>query len=149
MERVAWSCDSSCGTKFGAGLEPLPDFWLYKENPMGVVGGLWNQDVRSRLQCIHRHIARQAASSEPSAKRPPPQFQRRRPGTICDAILAVLVEHRDGLRMRDITAAVAERLGEPVSTSSVKSCLWREAQGNIGKFERIGRGRYRLRSAAT
>lgn len=82
---------------------------------------------------------------EPSAKRSLPRFQRRRTGLIRDTITAVLAEHPDGLRMRDIAAAVTKRLGELVPPSFIKSCLSREAWSDTGKFERVGRGRYRLR----
>jgi len=116
---------------------------------MGLVGSLWNPDLLTRLQRIHQHVARQAASGVPSARRSPPRFRRRRAGIVRDAIAAVLAEHKDGLRMRDIAAAVAERLGEPVPPSSIKSCLSREARSEPGSFERIGRGRYCLRSAPT
>lgn len=112
---------------------------------MGLVGSLWNPDLQTRLQRIHDRVARQAASGEPSARRSPPQFQRRRVGLIRDAIVAVLAEHEGGLRVRDIVAAVAARLGEPASPSSIKSCLWREARSTSGAFEQIHRGRYRLR----
>jgi hypothetical protein len=37
---------------------------------------------------------------------------------MLEAIAAVLAEHADGLRMRDIAAAVADRVGEPVPLSS-------------------------------
>lgn len=112
---------------------------------MALVGSLWNQDLRARLQRIHQHVARHASSGESSAKRSPVRFQRRRSGTVRDAIIAVLAEHERGLRVRDIAAAVAARLGESVSPSTVKSCLWREAQSDSGRFERSGRGCYRLR----
>lgn len=116
---------------------------------MGLVGSLWNQDVRSRLQRVHERVARQAASGGSPARRSPPQFKRRRVGLIPDAIAAVLAEHENGLRVRDIATAVVERLGEPIPFSSIKSCLWREARSKSGAFERVGRGRYRLRSATS
>lgn len=112
---------------------------------MGLVGSLWNPDLKARLQRIHEHVARQAASGEPLARRSPPRFQRRRVGLIRDAIAAVLSECQDEMRVREIAAAVAVRLGEPVPPSSIKSCLWREAQSDSGAFEQIGQGRYRLR----
>jgi len=112
---------------------------------MGLVGSLWNRDLRTRLQRIHQQIARQASSGEQLARRSPVRSQRRRPGLIRDAIIAVLAEHDGSLRVRDIAAALAARLGEPVSVSTVKSCLWRDAQSDLGRFERSGRGRYRLR----
>lgn len=64
---------------------------------------------------------------------------------IRNAIAAILAEHEDGLRMRDIATAVAAGLGGPLPPSSIKSCLSREAESPLGAFERIGRGRYRLR----
>jgi hypothetical protein len=89
-------------------------------------------------------MARQAASGEPSAKRPSPQFKRRRVRLIRDAIAVILADHEGGLCFRDIAAAVVDRLGEPVPLSSIKSCLSREARSPSGAFERTGRGRYRL-----
>lgn len=116
---------------------------------MGLVGSLWNRDIRLRLQRIHERVARQAALEEPPTRHSPPQFRRRRAGLIQEAIIAVLVEHEDGLRMRDIAAAVGARLGEPVPASSIKSCLSREALSTSGMVERIERGRYRLRGLGT
>jgi hypothetical protein len=115
---------------------------------VGLIGGLWNHDLQTRLQRIHRHVARQAAAPEPPAKPSGPQFRRRRAGTIQKAIAAVLADQREGIRVRDIAEAVTALLGEQIPLSSVKSCLWREAQSSTGRFERIGRGRYRLRSAS-
>lgn len=117
-----------------------------KGDVVGLVGSLWNPELQARLQRIHRQIARQAASGERS-KPSRPRFQRRRVGVIRNAIAAILAEHEGGLRMRDIAVAVAARFGEPLPPSSIKSCLSREAQSPLGAFERIDRGRYRLRCA--
>jgi hypothetical protein len=114
---------------------------------MGLVGSLWNRDTQARLQHIHRRASRRAGE-RPSTRRSKPTFKRRRNGQIRDAIAAVLAEQPRGLRMMDIASAVAARLGEPVPPSTIKSCLSREALGTSGAFERLGRGRYRLRSKA-
>jgi hypothetical protein len=111
---------------------------------MGLVGSLWNQEVQTRLQRIHQHLARQTDSGERPSKPTRPQFQRRRPGTVLKAITAVLRDQPEGMRVRDIAAAVAASLGEPISNASIKSCLWAHAQGD-DCFERLGAGRYRLR----
>jgi len=76
-----------------------------------------------------------------------PTFQRRRPGTVLSAVIAVLTEKPEGMRVRDIAAAVAARLDGPVAAASIKSCLWLHAQGDGSRFERLGQGRYRLRTA--
>jgi CHASE2 domain-containing sensor protein len=114
---------------------------------MGLVGSLWNRELQARLQRIHQCIARQAASGEPSARRSPPTFKRRRVGQIRDTIVAILAEQKNGLRMRDIAVFAAAKLGEPIPPSTIKACLLREAEKPSGAFERISRGRYRLRQA--
>lgn len=49
------------------------------------------------------------------------------------------------MQVREVVQAVSVSLDEPVSTSSIKACLWAEAGSPTGKFERVGYGRYRLR----
>jgi hypothetical protein len=112
---------------------------------MGLVGSLWNRDIRLRLQHLNQHLARQAASGERPSKPTRPTFKRRRPGTILEAVTTVLVDQPEGMRVRDIVAAVAARLGGPVAKASIKSCLWLHAQGDKGRFEQLGQRRYRLR----
>lgn len=112
---------------------------------MGLVGSLWNQDVRLRLRRVHERLDREARSDQPPTARSSPQFQRRRPGVISDAIAEILGDRRNGMRMRDIAAAVSARLGDPVPHASVKSCLWREAHAVGGRFQKVGKGKYRLR----
>lgn len=112
---------------------------------MGLVGSLWNQDVRSQLQRIHRHLDRQAALGESPPKPTRPKFQRRRPGIILNAISTVLSDHPQGMAVRDIKSAVETLLGESVARASIKSCLWAHAQNGAGRFESIDRGCYRLR----
>lgn len=109
---------------------------------MGLVGSLWNRDVQARLQ----HLARQLASGETRSKPTRPQFQRRRPGTVLKAITAVLADQPEGMRVRDIAAAVSGYLGQPVSKASIKSCLWAHALETASPLERLSRGHYRLRS---
>ena len=112
---------------------------------MGLVGSLWNRDVHARLQ----HLARQLASAESRPGPTLPKFQRRRPGTVLKAITAVLADQPNGMRVRDIAVAVAVRLDESVSKASIKSCLWAHSQGDTSRFEQLGEGRYRMRSART
>ena len=50
----------------------------------------------------------------------------------------------DELRARDIRAAVEVLLREVVSPSSVKNCVAINSRGADARFERVGRGRYRL-----
>lgn len=111
---------------------------------MGLVGSLWNPDLTTRLQHIHKRVARQAG--ERSAAEPVrPKFKRRRVGQTAQAIVAVLAGQEEGLRAHAIALRVNAQLGESVPPSTIKSCLSREAKSSSGVFERVGRGRYRLR----
>lgn len=77
------------------------------------------------------------ATSSSSAK-------RRQPGVIRDAIVATLREAGRPLKVEDIRAAVASRLGEDdIPPSSVRSYL-RINCGPGKQFERVGRGEYKL-----
>jgi len=68
---------------------------------------------------------------------------RRRPGEVRDAIEQVLADAGDPLHIKEIHAAVANRLGSHVSASSVRSYLNLNA-GDGKPFERVRRGVYRL-----
>lgn len=67
--------------------------------------------------------------------------ERHRPGVIRDAIVATFKHEKRVMSVAEVRAAVSERLGEDVASSSVRSYL------NIntpGVFLRTGRGQYRL-----
>lgn len=67
--------------------------------------------------------------------------KQRRPGEIRDAIREFLATREDA-SIREIEAAVEERFGEEVASSSIRSSL------NLGVgdlYDRVSRGRYRLR----
>jgi site-specific DNA-methyltransferase (adenine-specific) len=65
---------------------------------------------------------------------------RRRPGEVRDAIIDFLRSRREAT-VAEIREAVAKRVGD-VPSSSVRSYL---NLNTPGVFERVGRGRYRLR----
>lgn len=64
---------------------------------------------------------------------------QRQPGQVRDAILKFFKNHRGEATIDEIYDAVTTELGE-VARSSVRSYMQVES-----KFERIGRGKYRLR----
>jgi hypothetical protein len=67
-------------------------------------------------------------------------------GWVLAAVTEVLGAAREPMRARMIHMAVEELVGEPVSGSSVKNCLASDVGGKSPRFERVGRGRYRLTS---
>jgi hypothetical protein len=113
---------------------------------MGLVGQGSNQDPARRLDrltdCISR-LDQAFAKAEPLvASRP--QRKRRQWGEVAGTIVAVLASGE--LRARDIHVAVEALLDESVSKSSVKNCRTERVVGDRPLLDRIGRGRYRLRS---
>lgn len=67
---------------------------------------------------------------------------RRRPGEVRDAIVATMRERGGSATVAEIVAGVGHVLGGEVSSSSVRSYLNLNAES---MFERLERGRYRLR----
>jgi hypothetical protein len=114
---------------------------------MGLVGHGSNQNLAGRLDCLTDRISRldQAFAKAEPLVAARPQRKRRQWGEVAAAIVAVLASSGE-LRARDIHAAVEALLDESVSKSSVKNCLTERLVGDQPLFERIGRGRYRLRS---
>jgi hypothetical protein len=76
---------------------------------------------------------------------PPAVIKRRRPGAVPKAVLRVLASMPEGLGIRDIHVGAEALLGESVPRSTVKSWLAENARSEDGVYERVGRGRYRLR----
>jgi hypothetical protein len=111
-----------------------------------VLEALSNQDTMQRLQQLSEKLDRLAAS-----KARPRRSRRHnrvlRPGSVLVAVTQVLVAADRPMRVRDISMAVSDLLGLPVSRSSVKNCLASKAQGSAAPFERVARGHYRLRAA--
>ncbi len=71
-------------------------------------------------------------------------FERPPQGQVLRTIKAVLLEHADGLHVREIRRAVEQRLGRELSRSTVKGAL-AEHSGPGGMFRRRRRGVYMLR----
>lgn len=67
---------------------------------------------------------------------------RRSPGQVRDAIVGHLRGRSQGATTKEIQAAVERKLGGEVAQSSVRSYL---NLNTDSLFERISRGRYRLR----
>jgi hypothetical protein len=111
---------------------------------MGLIGGLWNPEVRARLQRLHHLLERAGPSPVSRAQR---RRLRRRSGAIERAIITALAGSKREVRLGEICVLITDVLSEPVEPSSVKSCLSRCAQNPESPIERVARGRYRVRPA--
>lgn len=87
-------------------------------------------------------LAEVAAGGGP---RRPSSFERmRRAGALMEVVGEVLADAREAMRMCEIHAAAEALLGQTVPRSTVKNCLANNCRGTRTRFERVGRGRYRL-----
>jgi hypothetical protein len=76
---------------------------------------------------------------------PQPTMRKLGNGVVRDAVLKVLATAEQPMRLASICRAVERMVGEPVSKHSVTSCLSKGTSGKEPAFERVARGRYRLR----
>lgn len=67
--------------------------------------------------------------------------ERTRPGAVRDAIIASMPPNKP-MTVAELCAAVSDRLGHQVASSSVRSYL---RLNTPGLFERTGHGQYKLR----
>jgi hypothetical protein len=106
--------------------------------------------VNALLEPVGRSQRAKAVSRLPKRPASVPTFPqaratRRRPGWLVATITEVLASADVPMRAIDIHGAAESALGEPVLWSSVKNCLCEGIAGRPSRFERVARGRYRLR----
>ncbi len=84
------------------------------------------------------------AASETSVRAVKPWVVKRRLGDVRDAMIAVLREEGEFLRVAEIYRRVEQRLDGPVSYQHVRDFLNHRSRGEKQLFERQGYGLYRL-----
>jgi hypothetical protein len=109
---------------------------------MVLIGRLSNQDLTDLYQRLTARDWKQAPGRHTLARGIPDG--RRKFGTVRDAIVAVLEQASDELRVRDIHAGVEKLLGEPVARSSVRDYLRKGCSRRTPLFEYHGSRGYRL-----
>jgi hypothetical protein len=111
---------------------------------MDLIGVLSNHELQGSLARLARKLAVPRASGVP--RRPPVvcRQRHRRPGWVLEAVIKVLSDGAEPMRVKDIHAAVEASLGEPVRWGSIKAALATNVSGASPRFVRIARGRYVL-----
>ena len=108
---------------------------------MELVEALSNPETQDRLVRLSEKLAKIAASG--AAPRSSVRTDRRlRGGLVPEAIMRVLSESVEPMRMKDIHAEVEQLLDRSVTRSAVKNWLANHVQGDHVLFVRLGRGRY-------
>jgi hypothetical protein len=110
---------------------------------MGLLGSYSNPESQRRLRRLADELDRLATQDSP------PRYSQRqdrklRNGLVPRAIQQVLADAEEPMRVRDIYAAVQDRLGMRVPVSSVNAWLSQNAKGKRPMVVRLGHGRYRL-----
>lgn len=109
---------------------------------MELIGALSNPDVRGRLPRVTAKLDQIKAGG--AARKPTTLTRILRVGDVSAAIMRVLGESVEPMRMRDIHLEVERLLGQPVGRSAIKNWLANNARGHSPKLVRLERGRYRL-----
>jgi hypothetical protein len=111
---------------------------------MDLLGHYSNHDLQGSLGRLVKKLTAVRADGGPR-RTPVTRRQRpRRPGWVLKAIVQVLSDRGEPMRAKDIHAAVAALVGEPVSWGSVKSALAANVSGSSPRLVRVARGRYVL-----
>jgi site-specific DNA recombinase len=106
-----------------------------------LVGALSNHEIQERLRRLSEKL--DLLSAKGAARCPSARLDRRlRSGLVPEAIMRVLSESVEPMRMMDIHTQVEELIARAVSRSAVKNWLANHVQGDHALFVRLGRGRY-------
>jgi hypothetical protein len=107
-----------------------------------IFGALSNPEVQGRLERLTKKLDQ--INTGGAAPRPTALGRGLRVGAIPEAIMRVLADSVEPMRMRDIHSEVEVLLGQSVSRSAVKNWLANHVRGERAPLVRLGRGRYRL-----
>jgi hypothetical protein len=110
---------------------------------MELVEALSNSEVQVQMERLAQKLE-QIAASDARPRSSARSDRRLRSGLVPKAIMQVLRESVEPMRMMDIHAEAERMLSRPVSRSAVKNWLAGHAGGEQPLFVRLGRGRYGL-----
>jgi hypothetical protein len=111
---------------------------------MDLLGHYSNHDLQGSLRRLAGKLAAVRASGGPGRRPVACRKRTRRPGWVLKAVVQVLADRREPMRVKDIHAAVEALVGEPVPSYSVKGALASHASGSSRRLVRVARGRYAL-----
>lgn len=107
---------------------------------IGLIGSYLNPEIQARLSRLADKLDQVAAGTD--ARRVSRRVDQRLSGRLVpEAIMRVLAGSVEPLSVPTIHEAVELMLGRPVSQSTVKNALRREARPG-GRLVRLARGRY-------
>jgi hypothetical protein len=111
---------------------------------MQTTGVLSNHQHQASLA----HLAKKLAGLRASGAKPRVVTSRRlrprRPGWVLDAVVQVLADRAEPMRVAHVHATIEKLLGQTVSKDSVSWCLSTGVLGKEPRFERVSYGCYRL-----
>jgi len=109
-----------------------------------VLGTYSNQDLQGSLARLAGKLETVRADGRPRRQPATCRQRPRRPGWVLKAIVQVLADRSDAMRVKDIHAAVEAMLGKPVAASSIKTALAANVSGESRRFVRVAKGWYAL-----
>jgi hypothetical protein len=116
---------------------------------MHLVGRLSNPPNQSTMTVLEAYPAGvPAQTSRARSELAAPKPLRLGNGVVQRSVIRALLEADRPIDVGEAHTAVEAHLGHPVSWDSVSSCLSTGVRGARPRFERVGRGRYRLNRVA-
>jgi hypothetical protein len=109
---------------------------------MELIWALSNPEVQERLPRLKAKLDQIEAGGR--SPKPTTLARSLRVGDVSEAIMRVLTESIEPMRMRDIHTEVERVLGQPVGRSAIKNWLANHVRGDDARLVRLGRGRYRF-----
>lgn len=113
----------------------------------GIVDGLLDPVGRARRAEALKGLRRRPTAGPSGASVPVTKPAYRR-GWVSMAVTEVLTAAGGPMQVRSIHAATEELTGGTVAWSTVRSCLVENLGGKTPRFERVGRGCYRIAPGA-
>lgn len=107
---------------------------------MELIWAFSNPDVQERLPRLKAKLDQIAARGR--SPKPATPTRSLRVGDVSAAIMQVLGESVEPMRMCDIHIEVERVRGQPVGRSAVKNWLANNVRGDAAPLIRLGRGRY-------
>lgn len=130
---------SKVGSSGHSGHQPKPADALSE-----LMGVLADPEIPDSAQQLVAKLSATRKRGDARRQPTPQRVRTRRPGWMQTALLAVIAERGEPMRVGEIHSAVEALVGEPVSKSSVNGVLSGNARAH-SSVVRVAKGIYRLR----
>jgi len=142
--RGSWEPPWSPSPRAGRNGSSVVRLATFNPAEMQTTGVLSNHQNQASLAHLAKRLAGLRASGAQPRAVTSRRLRPRRPGWVLDAVVRVLADQAEPMRLTHVHVAVEKLLDQTVSKDSVGWCLSTGVRGKEPRFERVAYGRYRL-----